>query len=195
MNSLEANPYAPPVSEALPTLVPNAKKGYFYRDGGYLVVSHNAELPSRCVLTNKPVPEGGWRKSVPLAWTPPWVFVTFLAGFLVALILIIVLQKKAKITCSLSPEGRGRIGKKKLAGWLLLVSSIGLFFAAFNATFGPDLTGVAFVAGILTLIVSLVFFVIANHVKAVKYRDGWFRVKGCSPEFLASLPVMPSSPF
>ena len=41
---------------------------------------------------------------------------------------------------------------------------------------------------------SLVFFAIANPVKAVKSRDGWFRIKGCSREFLATLPVQ-QSPF
>ena len=132
MSDIDTNPYAAPVAQALPPLLPTTASGYFYRDDKYLVVSNHADLPHRCVLTNQPVAPDGWRKPVAIAWTPPWVFVTVLAGALVALILILVLQKKAKITYSLSPEGRGRIQKKKMIGWLLLLVAIGLFVAAFN---------------------------------------------------------------
>ena len=194
MSDIETNPYAAPVAQALPPLLPTSASGYFYRDDKYLVVSNHAELPHRCVLTNQPVAPDGWRKPVAIAWTPPWVFVTLLAGALVALILILVLQKKAKITYSLSPEGRGRIQKKKITGWLLLLGSIGLFVAAFNLT-DQSMVGISVVAGILSLLASLIVFSVANPVKAVKFRDGWFRLKGCSPEFLDSLPPMPSSPF
>ncbi|MBC8003623.1 MAG: hypothetical protein H7X97_13640 [Opitutaceae bacterium] len=194
MSDIDTNPYAAPVAQALPPLLPTTATGYFYRDDKYLVVSNHADLPHRCVLTNQPVAPDGWRKPVAIAWTPPWVFVTLLAGALVALILILVLQKKAKITYSLSPEGRGRIQKKKMIGWLLLLVAIGLFVAAFNLD-DESMLGISVMAGILTLLASLVLFSVANPVKAVKFRDGWFRLKGCSPEFLDSLPAMPSSPF
>ncbi len=49
--------------------------------------------------------------------------------------------------------------------------------------------------GIVVIVMSLILFSIANPVKVVKFRDGWFRLKGCSPEFHDSLPPMPSSPF
>jgi hypothetical protein len=195
MNNIESNPYAPPAAESLPILLPKTETGYFYRDGKFLVVSNHAELPSRCLLTNQPVGEGGWRKSVAISWTPPWLYVTLLAGALIAIILILILQKKAKITYCLSPEGRGRIGRKKTIGWLLLAGAIALVFAAFNLPDGSALTGISIIAALVALITSLVFFAIANPIKAVKYRDGWFRVKGCSPEFLDSLPTMPGSPF
>ncbi len=195
MSDIDTNPYAAPVAQALPPLLPKAATGYFYRDDKYLVVSNHAELPHRCVLTNQPVAPDGWRKPVAIAWTPPWVFVTLLAGALVALILILVLQKKAKVTYSLSPEGRGRIQKKKMVGWLMLLGAIALIVGGFNVPEGSGLTVFAMLGGILVIVVSLIFFSIANPVKAVKFRDGWFRLKGCSPEFLDSLPPMPSSPF
>ncbi len=195
MNNYETNPYAPPVTEVLPALLPTTQTGYFYRDGKFLVVSNHAGLPSRCVLTNQPVGERGWRKTVPIAWTPPWVYVTLLAGALVAIVLMLVIQKKAKITYCLSPEGRGRIRKKQMIGWLLLAGSIGLICTGFKLLDGSALTYIALIGGFLFLIASLIAFIVANPVRAVKYRDGWFRVKGCSPEFLDSLPVMPGSPF
>ncbi|HEX7261936.1 MAG TPA: hypothetical protein VF258_08985, partial [Luteolibacter sp.] len=93
-----------------------------------------------------------------------------------------------------SADAEKGIRRKKWVGWLMLLGGIGIFFTGFNLPEGSA-TGLCIFGGILMLISSLVAFIVSTPVKAVKFRDGWFRVKGCCPEFLDSLPIMPASPF
>lgn len=50
-----------------------------------------------------------------------------------------------------------------------------------------DAGGLILGAGILILIAGLVFVAIANPLKVIRHRDGWFVMKGASPAFLDSI--------
>jgi hypothetical protein len=182
---MENNPYAPPVQASQPLSPPGDV--FFFREGDFLVVRDGAVLPTVCLRTNEPAGEGSWRMKVGIAWTPPWVFLLILLNILVLLIVALVTQKKAKITYSLSAAVRGSIVRKRGIGFFLLLAAVTLFY--FGITSSYESTGAYFQGGVAALIVALVFFVIANPLKVVKHREGWFGIKGCSKEFLETLPV------
>lgn len=185
-----SNPYAPPAEASVPPTLPSDV--FFFCDGDFLVIRDGAELPNVCLRTNEPAGEGSWRKKRTMTWNPPWVFVLILVNILVLIIVALVTQKKAKMTYSLSAAARAAIVKKRGIAFFLLLATIGLFYVGFTQM--GDLVWVGMFGGIISLIASLVFFAIADPIKVVKFHDGWFRIKGCSKEFLATLPVR-FSPF
>ena len=180
-----SNPYAPPVEASAPPAIPSDV--FYFRDGDYLVIRDGAELPNVCLRTNEPAGEGSWRKKRTMTWNPPWVFILILVNILVLILVALLTQKKAKMTYSLSAASRASIVKKRGIAFVLLLATVGLFYVGFTQL--GDLVGVGMLGGILCLIASLIFFAIADPIKVVKFRDGWFRIKGCSKEFLLTVPV------
>lgn len=185
----EPNPYAPPADlQTLPAVDDGVR---FFRDGRFLVVRDGAVLPEVCVITNEPTDSRNWRRRVKIAWTPPWVYALIIVNLIVLVIVSLIVQKKAQITYSLGSRARSRIVMRRSIGWILLLVCIGLFGAGVMAQ-TDEAMGITLTAAIVSLIASLILFVIANPVKVVKFKDGWFRIKGCSPEFLDTLPQHPS---
>ena len=181
----ENNPYAAPAD--VQTIVDVDGGVMFFRDGRFLVVRDGAVLPETCVVTNEPAESGSWRKRVKIAWTPPWVYLLILVNIIVLLIVSMIVQKKARITYSLGRRSRRKIVLRRWVASLLLMLSVALFF--FGAMADTDeMVGIGITAGFASLIASLVFFVIANPLKVVKFKNDWFRIKGCSPDFLDTLP-------
>ena len=186
--SLDSNPYAAPGDlnhefAAIPT------KGCF-RQGRFLLVQDGAKLPDICLISNESVPSDGWRKQKKVYWYPPWFLILILVNFLIFLIAVVFSQKKGKITYSLSKKSRSKIVRRKLLGSMLSILSVGFIF---GYAYYADLPN-AFILGILgvvILIVGTIFLIIADPIKAGGYRKGWFRLKGCSPEFLDTLPEFP----
>jgi len=192
------NPYATPASLQNSETQPlglSQDDGSYYRDGKFLIVKDGASLPSSCVITNEPVLQGGRRKPVSIAWTPPWICVIVVLGLLFALIAILAFQKKAKITYSLSERAWNKIVKRRAIGSALLLGGIGLIVIGFNAPSDATYTLAALLGGFLAILISLVVFVLAHPIKVTKFKKGWFRIKGCSPEFLETLPEIGHSPF
>ena len=182
-----ANPYKTPEVANVTVLDRSSPDTPFYfRDGELLVVRDGAELPPRCVHTNQEVDAKGWRKLRPLAWTPPWVFVFIFFGLLPFLLLSIVLQKKAKITYSLSKDARGRLAKKRLVALGVMLAGIGVAFIG-GSLLNGDAAVMPIFAGIVIALGGLIGSLMFNPVTVKKYKDGWFSLKGCSPEFLDSL--------
>lgn len=185
----DTNPYAAPADLQIHPAVDDGVR--FFRDGRFLVVRDGAVLPEICVIHNEPAGSGTWRKQVKIAWTPPWVYALILVNLIVLVIVSLIVQKKAKITYSLGKRARARIVMRRSIGWILLLGCIGLFAAGVTSETSESM-GIIVTAAIFSLIASLVLFVIANPVRVVKFKDGWFRIKGCSPDFLDTLPQHPS---
>ncbi|QJE97000.1 hypothetical protein [Luteolibacter luteus] len=183
----QPNPYqAPGVQDVAAINLTGPNAPFYFRDGELLVIRDGAELPPRCVHTNQEVDAKGWRKLRPLAWTPPWIFVFIFFGLLPFLLLSIVLQKKAKITYSLSKDARGRLAKKRLVALGVMLAGIGVAFIG-GSLLNGDAAVMPIFAGIVIALGGLIGSLMFNPVTVKKYKDGWFSLKGCSPEFLDSL--------
>ncbi|WP_193213387.1 hypothetical protein [Luteolibacter marinus] len=183
----DPNPYAPPsAAGSLPSLTAGVSA---FRDGKFLMVSDGALLPECCLVTNRSTGQEDWRKQVKISWYPTWILITIIVHLLLALVLMLIFQKKAKVTYSLSKETRGKIVKKRLLGFGLMVPSVVLMSAGIAYSDRIEGAGAAILGGILALIFGLIALVVANPVKVTGHRNGWFKIKGCSPEFLETLPV------
>jgi hypothetical protein len=185
MNNINENPYAAPSNLASLPEVP--ADTLFFRDGQFLVVRDGAVLPHVCVVTNQPATATDWRKKTRISCFPIWVFALILVNIIVLAIVALVMQKKATITYSLARSARDRIVRRRSAGWLLLI--------LFGALSGYGLayeSGAAAIMAAVALVAGLVFLVISNPIKAMKYKKGWFRIRGCSRGFLDALPEFPS---
>jgi len=192
------NPYAAPASmQASDTQspVPQQDDGSYYRDGKFLIVKDGASLPSFCVITNEQVLQGGRRKQVPIAWTPPWIYIIAVLGLLLALIAILAFQKKAKITYSLSERAWNKIVKRRTIGFAVLLGGVALIIMGIKAPTDAAYAMAFIPGGVIAILISLVTFSLAHPIKVIKFKKGWFRIKGCSPEFLETLPKISHSPF
>lgn len=180
-----ANPYQAPAD--LAGALAHGSSRLFYREGDFLVIRDGAELPNRCIHTNEEVPPSGWRKKKQVAWTPQWVFITILLSPLVLILLGVLLQKKAKITYSMSPAARGRLIRKRLI-WLG-ISALGVAIAVIGGNFlSSDASLIAVFGGILLGFIGIVGSLVQNALAVRGHRDGRFTLKGCCREYLDSLP-------
>ncbi len=179
------NPYAAPADLAGALAHDAARK--FYREGAFLVVRDGAELPNRCIHTNDEVPASGWRKKKQIAWTPQWVFITILLSPLVLVLLALILQKKAKISYSMSPAARGRLVRKRLI-WLGIFA-LGVVIAIIGGNLlSSDASLFAIFGGVLVGFVGIIGSLVQHPLTVKGHRDGRFTLKGCCPAYLDSLP-------
>ena len=160
-----------------------------------ILVRDGSLLPELCLKTGQPVTADGWQKKVAITWSPPWVYLGILGGLIPLVILILVAQKKGQIRYSLSSEAWEKIKKRRAIGFLILLG----FFATIAACFVPgmdeELIGILIMTGFLLLIVSLVVFISSAPIRAVRFRNGWFQVKGAGAEFLSTLTARSLSDF
>ncbi|MDB6080320.1 MAG: hypothetical protein JWO82_4067 [Akkermansiaceae bacterium] len=183
----DLNPYAAPVDlSAPPPLVSTAR---FYREGKFLRILTETELPLICPISGEPTTAEDWRKKKSIAWTPQWILIGIVIATLPVLILAIALQKRGKITYSLSAAAAKRIKTRYIIGTALLVLAIGLLLATVGMP--SDRTPIFALLTVLTFVAALIFFVIANPFKPAGYNKGWFKLRGCSPQFLDTLPDFP----
>ncbi|WP_265594661.1 hypothetical protein [Haloferula sp. BvORR071] len=181
-NSPQPNPYsAPATTDTAPP-----PGSLFYRHENFLMIRDGAVLPARCIKTNQPQEVKDWNKQVQLTWTPPWIYIFLPFALLPVLLLASLMSKRAKVTYTLCREERSRLVKRKTLATLGFFAGVAILIAGLvyleNSAAGP----VAIVAAIL-MVASLVVIAITNAVSVRKHKDGWFTVKGCSPEFLNSI--------
>lgn len=196
MSIPEINPYAAPTDLTAGT--PPLATSTYFRDGKFLIVRDGTELPAVCPVTNQPV-EQGWRQCVTFTWTPQWVVALILVNVLIMIIVSLILQKKARVTYSLSAQTRKKIIRKKLLGGGLIAVALGGPMVALIAITMDHHSGsiplvVFFISCPILLITGLVMLILSNPLKATGHKNGWMRIKGCSTDFLATLPTF-ASPF
>jgi len=153
------------------------------------VVWDGAVLPARCVRTNAPIGPEDWTKTKKMVFTPSWIWVLLLVNLLVAAIVGSILQKRFTITYSLCKAERARFRNRQIVGWLgFFLGLFGIVGACASlASTSAHWPVYLLVTAIVVMFGGLVFAVLGNVLKPVKFRDGWFVIKGCSPEFLDSI--------
>ena len=154
-------------------------------DGKYLVVTSGMVLPSVCVRTNQPVGEGDLvRKS--FRWCSPWVLPLILVNPLLLLLAYFILRKKCSLTFGLHPSVRQKYRRRVLF-------KVAAVFATFFAVLVSAVKGwdAAWFTSMVLGMSSVVALSIGNSpLKAVKYRQGMFWIKGFSPTFRARIGQM-----
>ena len=121
----EVNPFASPLSCEPATAVATEdwQSQCLYRKGRLLVMHKQAVLPDRCVKSNQPV--HGRRLKRKLTWHDPVLYFILPVDFLVYLITVLILRKRATIYVGLGEEWfRKRRGSPR-HGWTLVVGGRG----------------------------------------------------------------------
>lgn len=189
---------APETPDVLTSGIQEGGPQYNY-DGKDLWVRNGCQLPERCIYTNKTSEEAGGLVSKPqkLAWSSPWWLFLLLANLLIYLIVVLAVQKRATVQFFLSVESQKKRRVKSFLGLFFLLVSIGLMVGGGalaiqeESTFGVILL----LGGIFSFFGSLVVIsIVSRYFRATKEQNGWFRIKGCSPEFVASLAASATPP-
>lgn len=107
------------------------------------------------------------------------IFVIFIPSTILQFI-----WKRADVKFSLGSDSQRRFFRLRILGHVFsLLAFCTLLFGirSENPWFAPSLA-------MIPLIASVVISAKSNPLPVAKYRDGWFLLKGASPEFVASLP-------
>lgn len=148
-------------------------------DGKMLVIKSGTVLPRFCVRTNVPIPDSNLRSKT-LTWCPPFVFIFFLFGGLLAIIAYLIMRKTCKVTYGLSDETQRKYRTRlivKLLVTFALLCAIPLLMGYNDVV--STVVIVSFVVSLIVLFVGNAPLAVTNHVK------GEFWISGCSSEYLA----------
>lgn len=174
------NPYAPPSASL--TRDANEDSPGVWREGKFLIVEQNAQLPPRCIRCNAEVSEPARERKI--YWHSPWLYLLILVNIIVYAVGALIARKTAKVNPALCPtHHRNRL----LVLWLGFSSAMLLLFLTFIA-FANDypLAGCLSVLGFL---IALITVSIKGRIfLPVKITKEEARIKGCGEAFLNSLP-------
>lgn len=159
-------------------------EGLIWRDGKILMMHKDAKLPLRCARTNEPVEKLRKRK---LVWHSPLWLLLLLVGLLPCLIVILCVQKKAKIMIGLSKRAVRRRRIAIAVGWLgPIVGATLLVFGLAGPSWMAD-------AGGLLIPVSLIYAIVRGWTLLPSRIDDYYvHLKGCCPEYLNAFPPLPA---
>lgn len=180
------NPYAPPI-DIVPAAMSLPPTQDCYHYGNMLVVRDGTVLPHVCPKTNQETGSDDWRKQLRITWTPQWVIALILVNILVVIIVALCIRKSGKITYSMSKAARKKVRIARISGSILLALSLALVTSGIIFT-AEDYAGPLIIFGIILIFVALYAFGKHGMLRAHKFKNGWFLVKGCDPSFLARFP-------
>src|SRR4051812_30379269 len=121
-----------------------------WSEGPLVVVVKDTSIAHACVKCGGPPSGRALNKT--FIWHPPVIYLTILAGILIYVIVALCVQDKGRVQFTLCDRHRGRRRNHILAGTLLTLAGIGLFFVA---GFQQEFAWVPF--GILAFIGGLVW--------------------------------------
>lgn len=152
----------------------------------YLVVPSQTALPLRCVKTNQPVDDDDYRV-MHLAYMPTWLVILSIVMPIMLIASPFLMPRKCQIKVGYSTAARRR--NLLLKAGLLLTCVFGLIIVPIMMAIGSKEGAlIAFAYLPLVSYPSFVFLVLGTAPLVVhEQRQGLSWIRGCSPEFLASL--------
>jgi hypothetical protein len=195
------NPYRAPQTESYPLprhLDPHVAA---WRSGRLLVLQKGADLPDRCVKSNRPA--NGRRLKRRMAWHHGAIYLLILVSLLVYIIVALIMQQKATVYIGLSEEWFAKRRRATLIGWLSVLAGIALVVLGvkqLNATatggglrvLQPEMGGWLMAAGFLVFFVGAIYGLLASRMVAPARIDKHFVwIKGACPAYLSELPDWP----
>lgn len=187
-------PQAPP-PPATPMVPPGLM---FLRQGKILLVRDGAELPPYCVRTNLPLQEGTGRHRKSLSWTPQWIPLVLLLSLLLGpvfgiltlfillglAILAFVSRKKLRLGYSVSRQGAKQLNRPRALAGAGVIAGFGVIAVVIWQGMTHGAAPILALCGGMLTIVSLALLTQIAPIRIAGWRQGWFRVKGCGPDFL-----------
>lgn len=152
--------------------------------GEYLHTTSPLVLPShRCVKCGSAEPGGTFRRDM-VNYVNPFIWLTLLISGLLTIIVYLVARKQIDVAYYLCPRcaDRRKIGQVTTS-LVSMVSIVGLVVGMLSG--GLELTGMFAAALIISWLGRIL--VVRPPLRAVSHDQGYFSLKGASPEFTASL--------
>jgi hypothetical protein len=157
-----------------------------FRDGNLLVVADGSELPAACVKCGQPAHAQPFRRT--FYWHQPAIYLTIFAGVLVYVIVALCVRKSATIRFSMCDGHRASRRNGMIAGAVLALFGVFLFFAYGMDAF-YDFRGGLIPFGILSFIVGLIVAALSSRsLSPQKIENRYIAFTGVSKRFLAQLP-------
>ncbi len=176
------NPYQPPTTRLREALSAEVG-GDCWRDGKELVVRPGCTLPGRCIKCNEPATEP--MQHARFYWHHPALYLVALVNLLIYLVIALFVRRRTPVTLGLCERHRARQRMSIVAS--VAGSLAGLGLVAFGIT--REAPG-ASVAGVVLLLASVACGIVGSRVLVVtRIGENYTRFKGCSAEFLATLPA------
>lgn len=159
----------------------------FWRSGRFLVMRKDAQLPDRCIKTNRPA--NGKRFRANLYWHHPAIYLLILINLLVYAVVAIVVRKKAIVYVGVTEE---ILQKRRRA--IAIAWSVGIigFFLLFSPLFfqSETLSNQLILLGFILILGGLIWGMVkATIVTATRINDDYIWIRGACKEYLASLPL------
>jgi len=179
MNNQETDPYASP--ETGMSLPSSGALAYAHTDGEYLYIHRGFKSKPFCMKTGEPIEGDVSPVRTRLTWIPPWVLIFLITG-LIGLIIMVMIQKSERFNFYLCERERKKQNKRKLLiiSVLILSTLVLCLPALFSTGFNLSFFSIYLFIVILTLLMSY-----CTQMFSVKgYRQGYFKLKGVSPEYL-----------
>lgn len=175
------NPYAAPQAPLHAEAV--MADGKYWRDGKQLVVRDQCRLPARCIKCGASAPLAA--KPRKFYWHSPALYLLILLSIVIYAIAAVIVRKKVEVTLGLCAEHAQRrtLG---VAGCVAgMIGGFVLLFAGLSQDSSPMMLAgpVLVLAGIVC---GLVF---GRLMTPARIDHDLARFNGCSPAFLALLPV------
>ena len=172
------NRYAPPKA----VVEDRGGEAAMWREGKVLVLRQGGSFPNRCIKCNGPSVEP--KRRYRLSWHSPWLYVLVPLAILLYAIVAAIVRKTAVVHVGLCERHQKRVLWGRLVGWGGLVVEVLLVWAAATTPDSPF--------GLVALALALPWLIatiVLNRLVLPQRIDATFvRLKGCGPEFLASLP-------
>jgi hypothetical protein len=167
--------YATPIAGAPAMIAPMA-----FRDGKILVVPDRLQISDTCIKCNAPA--DGKPLVVRMRWCHPAFYLLLLfPGILIGGIIVLCIQKQGTVAVGLCRYHRSR----RLGA--ILVGAFGALLGFATIIAGPIVNQpILVLVGLVVLLGSLVYAVVYGRtIVPVLIQNGWLRLKGACPEFLA----------
>lgn len=176
------NPYQPPTTRLRDALSAEVG-GDCWRDGKELVVRPGCTLPDRCIKCNEPAAMP--MKHARFYWHHPALYLVALLNLLIYLVIALFVRRRTPVTIGLCDRHRQR---RRVSIGLTVVGVVAsLVITAMGVQ--RDAVPVT-IAGIALLLASAAFGIIRSRLLVVtRIGENYTRFKGCSAEFLATLPA------
>jgi hypothetical protein len=155
-------------------------------DGDFLVLTDRTALPLRCVRTNRPVSEREYQ-----TWDLPWLPLSLKIVMCLAPAFLLfapfVVRRRCRVKAGISKRVRFRYLLRKLLACLFILGSL----IAPVVCLGLGQLGAAMVSAVLFPFLfwgGFILLILFTSPLTIQQHIGdYFWLKGCSPEFLASI--------
>ena len=173
---MSENPYQAPLAHSYQPMAVGPRLRVV---GDMLVVRSGDILPPFCVKTNEPVPPSAMIKRR-FTYCSPLVFLGFLGGPLIFLIVAVLMQRHCQLTYGLAPTLFYRWRKR----WFIKLFAALLFGASIPFAVAIESQALIITSIALTVLAVIVFLFDGAYISVKKFQFEEFWIKGCSHEYL-----------